>query len=92
MKRLARHVPRYVLRYTSSNHHLFDVRTAISLERDVAVRAVYDAARIKIPRIVFYAFDSSLVLAWEGHARQTAATVKRPLPDARHTVADCHTR
>ena len=90
-KSLARHVLRYVFRYTSIYHHLLDVRTAICLDRDVAVCTVDDAARIKIPRVVCHSLDRRFVLAGEGYTRQHATINECRLPDACHTIADRYT-
>ena len=61
--------------------------------REVAVRAVDDAVCLKTPTIVlFHALDSFFVLAWECYTCQTAATVKRILPDARHARWNRHAR
>ena len=57
------------VRHIGVYHHLLDVNTVIRLERDVAVRAVDDAARIKIPTVVCHVLDRRLVLAGEGNAR-----------------------
>ena len=61
------------------------------LDCDVAVRTVEDAAGIKFPTVVCHALDGSLVLAGEGHTRQSTAAGKRPTPDARHAVWNSHT-
>ena len=61
------------------------------LNRDVAVRAVDDTARLKFPTVVCHAFDCRLVLAGEGHIPQTAAIPKRRVLDARHARRDRHT-
>ena len=53
-------------------------------QSDIAVSAMDDAARRKIPTIVCHALDSSLVLAREGHICKFIAIVERPIPDARH--------
>ena len=50
---------------------------------------MYDAARIKIPRIVFYALDRRLVLAGEGYARKTAL-IEHILSDVRHRFWNRH--
>ena len=87
-----RHVPRNAFRYTSFYHHLLDVHAAINLNRDITIRAVEDASCLKTPTVVCHAFDRRFVLAGEGHRRQTTATVKRIIPDARHTVRYRHRR
>ena len=70
---------------------LFEIYSC--LKRDVAVRAVDDAAGIKTPTtVVCHALDSRLVFTGEGHVCQTAATVKRRIPDARHSLRDRHAR
>ena len=76
------------VRHTGVYHHPFDIRAAIRLERDVAIRAVDDAAGIKLPTVVCHALDRRLVLARESYACKPAAIVERPRPDARHAVAD----
>ena len=88
---LVKHVPRYAFRYAGVYHHLFDVCAVIRLDRDVAVRAVKDAARLKIPTVVCHALDCRLVLAGEGYARKAGATIERKIPDARHAVGNSHT-
>ena len=75
---------------TGVYHHLFDIRTALNLDRDVAVRAVDDAARIKIPRVVCHALDRRFVLAGEGYTRQHATINECRLPDARHAPRNRH--
>ena len=87
-----RHVPRNAFRYTSFYHHLLDVHAAINLNRDITIRAVEDASCLKTPTVVCHAFDRRFVLAGEGHRRQTTATVKRIIPDARHTIRNRHRR
>ena len=87
-----RHVPRYAFRYTCVYHYLFDIRAVLHLNRDVAVRAVDDAARLKTPTVVFHALNCRLVLAGEGNACQTAAACERPTPDARHAIRNRHRR
>ena len=91
-KSLARHVLRYVFRYTSIYHHLLDVRTAICLDRDVAVRAVEDAAIIKTPTVACHAFDCRLVFSGEGNARQIFASIKCVKINANHAVRNNHAR
>ena len=61
------------------------------LDRDVAIRAVDDAARIKIPRVVCHSLDRRFVLAGEGYTRQHATINECRLPDACHTIADRYT-
>ena len=56
------------------------------LKRDVAVRAVEDAARIKTPIVVCHALDRSLVFAGEGQARKTVADDECIIPDTRHRI------
>ena len=97
-----RHVPCYAFRYTSVYHHLFDIR----LNRDVAVRAVDDAAGIKSPTVVCHALNCRLVLSGAGYARKTALIehipsdarnavryrhARKPAAEAKHTTPDtCH--
>ena len=67
------------------------VRPYLRLERDVAVRAVDDAAGIKIPTIGCHVLDGCLVFTGEGHARKPGRH-ERPTTNARHTVGDRHAR
>ena len=62
------------------------------LDRDVAVRAVNDAAVFKIPTVVCHAFDRRLVLAGEGYICKTSAISKRRTPDACHARRNRHLR
>ena len=71
-------------------HHLLDVRTAIRLDRDVAVCTVEDATCCKTPTVVCHVLDCCQILAKEGHVSKAAATVKRTILDARHTVRYRH--
>ena len=64
----------------------------LRLKRDVAVRAVDDAACLKIPTVICHGFDCRLVFAGEGNAHKIVASVERPISNARHTAAYCQTR
>ena len=67
------------------------MKDLVFLDRDVAVRAVDDAAGIKLPTVVCHALDCRLVFAGEGYARKADATIERLIPNARHTVGYRHT-
>ena len=88
---LIRHILHAAFRYVCVYHHPFDVRAALRLNRDVAVSAVEDAARIKSPTVVCHALDCLLVLAGEGYARKADATIERKIPDVRHRFWNSHT-
>lgn len=62
------------------------------LNRDVAVRAMDDAAGIKTPIVVCHSLDCSLVFAGESYACQTTAIGKHIRPDARHARRNRHRR
>ena len=61
------------------------MKDLVFLNRDVAVRAVNDAAVFKMPTVVCHALDCRLVLAGEGYTRKTAL-IEHILSDARHAV------
>ena len=77
---------------TGFYHHLFDIRATLSLDCDVTIRAVDDASFLKTPTVVFHALNCRFIFAGESYACQTAATVKRIIPNARHARRDRHRR